>query len=90
MKLVSGLLASAVAGAALFALPALAHHSFPATYLVDKETKIEGELGWRPRESFESGLRKTVHWYLDNQDWVRGVATGEYRRWVERQYEEKY
>ncbi len=51
-------------------------------------SKIEGELGWTPRESFESGLRKTVQWYLDNQAWVRGVATGEYRKWVERQYGE--
>jgi dTDP-glucose 4,6-dehydratase len=49
-------------------------------------TKIEGELGWRPRETFESGLRKTVQWYLANQAWVRGVTTGDYRKWVEKHY----
>ncbi len=48
--------------------------------------KIEGELGWRPRETFESGLRKTVQWYLANQAWVRGVITGDYRKWVEKHY----
>jgi dTDP-glucose 4,6-dehydratase len=49
-------------------------------------SKVERELGWKPKETFESGLRKTVQWYLDNQAWVRGVTTGEYRKWVERQY----
>jgi dTDP-glucose 4,6-dehydratase len=50
-------------------------------------TKVERELHWKPRESFASGLRKTVRWYLDNQAWVRGVTTGEYRKWVARNYE---
>jgi len=54
-------------------------------YAIDA-AKIEKELGWRPKESFETGLRKTVQWYLDNQAWVRGVTTGEYRKWVELHY----
>jgi dTDP-glucose 4,6-dehydratase len=48
--------------------------------------KIERELGWRPRETFESGIRKTVRWYLENEEWVRGVTTGSYRKWIETQY----
>ena len=49
-------------------------------------TKIERELGWRPRETFESGIRKTVRWYLDNEEWVQGVTTGSYRQWIEIHY----
>lgn len=49
-------------------------------------TKIEYTLGWRPAETFESGIRKTVQWYLDHQDWVEQVVSGEYHQWVERQY----
>jgi dTDP-glucose 4,6-dehydratase len=48
--------------------------------------KIERELGWRPQETFESGIRKTVRWYLENEEWVRGVTTGSYRKWIETQY----
>jgi dTDP-glucose 4,6-dehydratase len=48
--------------------------------------KIERELGWRPTESFDSGLRKTVNWYLEHRDWVRQVQTGEHLRWIERNY----
>ncbi|MFG6157351.1 dTDP-glucose 4,6-dehydratase [Halomonas sp. 1390] len=48
--------------------------------------KIEQELGWRPVETFESGLRKTVQWYLDNDDWVEGVTSGAYREWTARHY----
>jgi dTDP-glucose 4,6-dehydratase len=48
--------------------------------------KIERELDWRPQESFESGLRKTVEWYLANADWVAAVRSGEYRKWIERNY----
>jgi dTDP-glucose 4,6-dehydratase len=48
--------------------------------------KLERELGWKPAETFETGLRKTVRWYLDNQDWVRGVTSGAYRDWVGKQY----
>ena len=43
-------------------------------------------LGWRPRESFESGLRLTINWYLDNLDWVESVQSGEYKDWIERHY----
>jgi dTDP-glucose 4,6-dehydratase len=48
--------------------------------------KIERELGWRPVETFESGIRKTVQWYLDNADWVAGVQSGSYRDWVAKNY----
>jgi dTDP-glucose 4,6-dehydratase len=48
--------------------------------------KIEHELGWTPSETFESGIRKTVAWYLDNQDWVAHVTSGEYRNWVSENY----
>src|SRR5690606_37172675 len=49
-------------------------------------SKIEQELGWLPQESFDSGLRKTVQWYLDRADWVNAVRSGEYRRWMESNY----
>lgn len=49
-------------------------------------TKIERELGWRPVETFESGIRKTVQWYLENEDWVRDVTSGSYRQWIETHY----
>jgi dTDP-glucose 4,6-dehydratase len=48
--------------------------------------KIERELGWRPTETFESGLRKTARWYLDNHGWVANVTNGTYRSWIESQY----
>src|SRR5579872_7192079 len=54
-------------------------------YAMDAK-KIERELGWRPKETFETGIRKTVRWYLDNQEWVQGVNTGNYRKWIETQY----
>jgi dTDP-glucose 4,6-dehydratase len=49
-------------------------------------SKIERELDWRPRETFESGIRKTVRWYLENEDWVRDVTSGSYRQWIETHY----
>lgn len=49
-------------------------------------SKLESELDWKPLESFESGLRKTIRWYLDHQDWVDRVRSGEYRSWMQRQY----
>ena len=49
-------------------------------------SKIADELGWRPKETFESGIQKTVQWYLDHQDWVEGVVSGSYRDWVAKQY----
>jgi dTDP-glucose 4,6-dehydratase len=48
--------------------------------------KIQRDLGWTPRESFETGMRKTVRWYLDNPAWVAHVISGEYRQWMERNY----
>jgi dTDP-glucose 4,6-dehydratase len=54
-------------------------------YAIDA-TKLERELGWKPAESFDSGIRKTVRWYLDNQAWVANVTSGAYRDWTERQY----
>jgi dTDP-glucose 4,6-dehydratase len=48
--------------------------------------KIERELGWRPRETFASGLRKTIEWYLDNLEWVEHVNSGSYREWINLQY----
>jgi dTDP-glucose 4,6-dehydratase len=54
-------------------------------YAIDAR-KIEQELGWRPAETFESGIRKTVQWYLDNPEWVQHVQSGAYRDWVQKQY----
>jgi dTDP-glucose 4,6-dehydratase len=54
-------------------------------YAIDAR-KIERELGWKPVETFETGIRKTVQWYLDNQDWVSHVQSGTYRQWVEKNY----
>lgn len=52
-------------------------------------SKINNELGWRPTENFEGGLRKTVAWYLENASWVDGVRTGAYRDWVRQNYQER-
>ena len=49
-------------------------------------SKIERELGWYPKESLETGLRKTIEWYLGNPEWIKSVQTGEYREWIARQY----
>src|SRR5262245_569775 len=54
-------------------------------YAMDS-TKLECELSWKPQETFETGIRKTIAWYLDNQSWVANVTSGAYRNWVERQY----
>jgi dTDP-glucose 4,6-dehydratase len=54
-------------------------------YAIDA-TKLEKELEWRPQESFETGIRKTVEWYLSNQDWVNHVVRGDYKNWVQKQY----
>lgn len=56
-------------------------------YAIDAR-KIEHELGWRPAETFETGIRKTVQWYLDNPQWVQRVQSGSYRDWMVRQYKE--
>jgi dTDP-glucose 4,6-dehydratase len=49
-------------------------------------SKIESELGWQPRETFESGIRKTVQWYLENAAWIENVTTGKYREWIATHY----
>ncbi len=54
-------------------------------YAIDA-SRLERELGWRPAETFETGIKKTVQWYLDNQAWVNNITSGAYRDWVERQY----
>jgi len=54
-------------------------------YAIDAR-KIERDLGWKPAETFETGIRKTIQWYLDNQEWVSSVQSGAYREWVEKNY----
>jgi dTDP-glucose 4,6-dehydratase len=54
-------------------------------YAIDA-SKLEHDLGWRPQETFETGLRKTILWYLENETWVNHVVSGEYQRWVQKQY----
>ena len=54
-------------------------------YAIDAR-KLEQELGWKPAETFETGIRKTVQWYLDNPSWVANVQSGAYREWVQKQY----
>jgi dTDP-glucose 4,6-dehydratase len=71
-------------------------HSKLITYVQDRPghdrryamdtRKIERELSWRPRETFETGIRKTVEWYLANDTWIREVTTGHYREWIATQY----
>ena len=55
-------------------------------YAIDAR-KLERELGWKPAETFATGIRKTVQWYLDNPEWVANVQSGAYRAWVAKQYE---
>ena len=76
--------------------PGAGPHERLITYVADRPghdhryaidcAKIERELGWRPAETFESGIRKTVRWYLDNADWVAHVQSGSYRDWVATNY----
>ena len=54
-------------------------------YAIDAR-KIERELSWRPKETFESGLQKTVRWYLENENWVNEVTSGSYRQWIAKHY----
>lgn len=54
-------------------------------YAIDAR-KIERELGWKPAETFDSGIRKTVEWYLAHQDWVRDVQSGDYLKWMDKNY----
>lgn len=57
-------------------------------YAIDS-SKIMKELGWKPEETFETGLRKTIKWYLNNQDWVNNIKTGEYQKWIQDNYGER-
>jgi len=57
-------------------------------YAIDAR-KIERELGWKPLETFETGLRKTVRWYLDNDAWVKNIQSGDYMKWIERNYSQR-
>ena len=57
-------------------------------YAIDA-SKLKRECGWEPRETFESGLRRTVRWYLENGPWVEQVRSGEYQKWMEQNYENR-
>jgi dTDP-glucose 4,6-dehydratase len=57
-------------------------------YAIDA-CKIERELGWKPAESFETGIEKTVKWYLANQDWVKGITSGGYQEWIATNYADR-
>ena len=71
-------------------------HASLITYVTDRPghdrryaincSRIERELGWQPLVTFEAGIRNTVAWYLDHQDWVAAVTSGSYRHWIETQY----
>lgn len=52
-------------------------------------TKIQNELGWQPEENFDTGIRKTIQWYLDNQQWVDHVLSGEYQNWIKQNYDKR-
>jgi dTDP-glucose 4,6-dehydratase len=54
-------------------------------YAIDA-SKIKRELGWKPQETFDTGIKKTVQWYLDNPVWTEGVVSGSYREWLQKQY----
>lgn len=79
--------------------PSTGPHSRLITFVKDRPghdrryaidcSKLETELGWRQEESFESGLRKTVAWYLDNPEWVAGVTSGSYRQWMDANYAQR-
>ncbi len=57
-------------------------------YAIDAR-KVEDELSWRPAETFESGMRQTVQWYLDNRPWIEDVTSGEYRKWIDENYSQR-
>jgi dTDP-glucose 4,6-dehydratase len=57
-------------------------------YAIDS-SKIQKDLGWKPQETFESGLRKTVQWYLTNNEWIDNIKSGAYQSWIEQNYEKR-
>lgn len=57
-------------------------------YAIDS-TKVQTELGWKPKETFETGLRKTIRWYLSNKEWVENIKTGDYKKWLENNYDNR-
>ncbi|MDE2300250.1 MAG: GDP-mannose 4,6-dehydratase, partial [Burkholderiales bacterium] len=73
-----------------------ASYASPITFVADRPghdrryaidaRKLERELGWKPAETFDTGIRKTVRWYLDHADWVAHVQSGAYRDWVATNY----
>jgi dTDP-glucose 4,6-dehydratase len=79
--------------------PRIPRHSSLITFVTDRPghdrryamnaRKLESELGWKPTEQFESGLRRTVRWYLDHPEWVTGVTSGAYRDWVNLNYQNR-
>jgi dTDP-glucose 4,6-dehydratase len=79
--------------------PQGAPHTKLITYVADRPghdkryaidaNKIANDLGWKPQENFESGLRKTVEWYLANDAWVKGVTSGEYQKWMQQNYSDR-
>jgi dTDP-glucose 4,6-dehydratase len=79
--------------------PQGAPHTKLITYVADRPghdkryaidaNKIAKDLGWKPQENFESGLRKTVEWYLANDAWVKGVTSGEYQKWMKQNYNDR-
>ena len=52
-------------------------------------SKIEKELGWKPKHNFEDGLKETIQWYLNNEEWVKNIQSGEYQKWIEKNYKER-
>lgn len=54
-------------------------------YSIDS-TKLQTELGWKPEETFETGIKKTIQWYLDNKKWMENVTSGEYQKWIDTYY----
>jgi dTDP-glucose 4,6-dehydratase len=57
-------------------------------YAIDA-SKIQRELGWTPEETFETGIRKTVEWYLSNTEWVEHVKSGSYQQWIDQNYADR-
>ena len=67
-------------------IPDCGRHDF--RYAIDS-AKLEAELGWKPEHDFDSGLRETVRWYLENTAWVENVRSGAYRQWIAKNYAQR-